>query len=148
MCIRDRLNPLLNTLSQDATLGSIFASIPTEGEFFEAFTQFLPDTSSATRRAAIQMTDLSSSVIVNRLDAIRHTKRQNWFGRRATNGPWVQILGETGRQRKTATQAGYKINTVGVATGLDKEISRRVALGFGVTQALSLIHISEPTRPY
>ncbi len=129
------LNPLLNTLSQDATLGSIFASIPTEGEFFEAFTQFLPDTSSATRRAAIQMTDLSSSVIVNRLDAIRHTKRQNWFGRRATNGPWVQILGETGRQRKTATQAGYKINTVGVATGLDKEISRRVALGFGVTQA-------------
>ena len=83
---------------------------------------------------------LSRAFIDGLLSVVKSRRLQAW-----TYTHHDHTMGENGKLLRRANREGLRIN---VSTETEESADRAIASGLPAVLALSLIHISEPTRPY
>jgi uncharacterized protein with beta-barrel porin domain len=126
----------LTALAADNELFGVIAANTTKAGFEGALSQLMPDSSDATLYAALRTQNLAYGVIRNRLSGIPRTT-----GRAAGtdySSFWVQQLGSYGKRDAEGEQPGYKMYSVGIATGFDTQFTPQLKGGMSLTQVWSL----------
>lgn len=126
----------LSAMASDNELFSAIAAAPDKSSFESVMSQLMPDSSDASLYAALRSQNLAYGVIRSRLQGIPRT-----------TGPsagvdyssfWVQQLGSYGKRDGSGEQPGYKIYSVGIATGFDSQFTPDLKAGMSLAQIWNL----------
>jgi|GEM_PF-2085486 len=126
----------LTALAADNELFGVIAATTTAAGFEGAVSQLTPDSSDASLYSALRTQNLAYGVIRNRLSGIPRTT-----GRAAGtdySSFWVQQLGSYGKRDPDGEFPGYKMFSVGIATGFDSQVTPQLKAGMSVSQVWSL----------
>ncbi|MBL8629565.1 MAG: autotransporter domain-containing protein [Rhodospirillaceae bacterium] len=128
----------LTAMAKDNELFATIAGAADKSAFETIVSQLKPDSSDATLYAALRSQNLAYGVIRNRLGGIPRTTGPS--AGKDYSSFWVQQLGSYGeRDADAATeQPGYKIYTVGIATGFDEQFTDSFKGGMSLAQVWSL----------
>jgi uncharacterized protein with beta-barrel porin domain len=128
----------LAAMASDNELFSAIASSTDRASFESVLSQLMPDSSDASLYAALRSQNLAYGVIRNRLGGIPRTTGSS--AGTDYSSFWVQQLGSYGERDAdpAAEQPGYKIYTVGIATGFDKQFTPDLKGGMSLAQVWSL----------
>ncbi len=128
----------LTAMASDNELFSAIASSADKAAFETIVSQLKPDSSDATLYAALRSQNLAYGVIRNRMGGIPRTTGPS--AGKDYSSFWVQQLGSYGERDADLAneQPGYKIYTVGIATGFDQQFTDNLKGGMSVAQVWSL----------
>ncbi|WP_417483443.1 autotransporter outer membrane beta-barrel domain-containing protein [Maricaulis sp.] len=116
----------------NAELGAAIASLTTEGEFFQAYDQLLPEYASSAIQFALATNDSAVGALANRLDAVRRSPEN-------TGGLWVQEFGYYADRAGTSFGPGYRGHGLGLAVGFDQPFGPFYAAGINFVGSASEI---------
>lgn len=111
-------------------LGAAIASLVTEGEFFDAYNQLLPEYASSAIQFAMAANDSSLGALATRLEAARRSPDN-------TGGLWLQEFGYFADRAGTAFGPGYRGHGLGMAVGFDRPFGPFYAVGVNAVGAAS-----------
>lgn len=111
-------------------LGAAIASLVTEGEFFDAYNQLLPEYASSAIQFAMAANDSSLGALATRLEAARRSPDN-------TGGLWLQEFGYFADRAGTAFGPGYRGHGLGMAVGFDRPFGPFYAVGINAVGAAS-----------
>ncbi len=114
-------NQLTDKISEALQSGNTKAAV-------EAIKDIAPSTSQVISGIAKDSASTISRLSTTRMDSIKGTSGGDTF---EGAGIWAQGLYNHTKQDATATAAGFKANSHGLAVGLDKEITDALLLGAG-----------------
>ena len=126
----------LTALAADNELFSVIAATTTKAGFEGAVQQLMPDTSDASLYSALRTQNLAYGVIRNRLAGIPRTSGS--AAGTDYSSFWLQQLGSFGKRDPDGENRGYKIYSVGIATGFDQQFTPQIKGGMSLSQVWSL----------
>ncbi len=128
----------LTAMATDNELFSAIAAAADKSAFETIVSQLKPDSSDATLYAALRSQNLAYGVIRNRLGGIPRTTGPS--AGKDYSSFWIQQLGSYGERDADPAneQPGYKIYSVGIATGFDQQFTDNLKGGMSIAQVWSL----------
>tara|TARA_R110000868_G_scaffold10138_4_gene49512 strand:+ start:8201 stop:11416 length:3216 start_codon:yes stop_codon:yes gene_type:complete len=116
----------------NSELGAAIASLTTQGEFFQAYDQLLPEYAASAIQFALATNDSAVGALANRLDAVRRSPDQS-------GGLWVQEFGYYADRAGTSFGPGYRGHGIGLAVGFDQPVGPFYAVGVNFVGSASEI---------
>ncbi len=126
----------LTALAADNELFTAIASSTTKAAFEGTMKQLLPDSSDASLYAAQRTQNLAYGVIRSRLAGIPRTT--GLAAGTDYSSFWIQQFGSYGKRDAETEQPGYRIYSVGIASGIDKQFTPELKGGMSLSQVWSL----------
>lgn len=125
-----------NSWQSNAELGAAIASLMTEGEFFGAYNQLLPEYAASAIQFAMASNDSAIGALANRLEALRRSPDN-------TGGLWIQEFAYYADRAGTAFGPGYRGYGIGLAGGFDRPFGPFYSVGVNFVGAASEIEESD-----
>jgi len=121
-----------------------------ETQKVEAIKSLTPQADNSVNRSVFNSTTGSVNVASNRLESLRNADSASTGFSSGDNSVdkniWVQQFGSSVDQGNMIGSEGYKSNSIGMAMGMDREISDVFILGFGGSYSKSKIKTRSGTK--
>ena len=124
------------TWTANSDLGSAMASLNTEGEFFSAYDQLLPEYAASAIQFALASNDSALGALSNRLEAVRLSPED-------TGGLWIQEFAFFADRAAGEFSPGYRGHGIGMAVGADRPLGPFYAVGLNFVGAAAEISESD-----
>jgi uncharacterized protein with beta-barrel porin domain len=120
----------------NAELGAAIASLTTEGDFYQAYNQLLPEYAASAIQFSQASNDSAIGALANRLEAVRRSPEQS-------GGLWIQEFSYFADRAGTDVAAGYRGQGIGLAVGADRPFGPFYAAGVNFVGSASEISESD-----
>ena len=138
----------ITSLGLDDVLGPVLANLQDRSVFESAFTQMIPDVSSATRVAALESQRQSQVAIRRRMTGFGGDQSDPLGDYYPTF--WVQQYDTFGRDKGSAAAPGFRLSSYGIAAGLDADLTEGSLVGISISHSRNSAEtknsLSKPTH--